>query len=125
MTTTSTPTPALQIGTHERALLNQVLDKWSLQVLERLCEQPMRFNDLRRAIPGVSQKSLSSTLRRMERNGILIRTVISTRPVAVEYDISPLGKTLREPVDALIIWVAENAEAVEHARAEYDDAVPA
>ncbi|GAA8854479.1 hypothetical protein DUHN55_47050 [Helicobacter pylori] len=68
---------------------------------------------------------MSSTLRRMERNGILIRTVISTRPVAVEYDISPLGNTLREPVDALIIWVAENAKAVEHARAEYDDAVPA
>ena len=120
MTATPHPVPSIQIGALERALLDQVLDKWSLQVLEHLCEQPLRFNGLRRAVSGVSQKSLSSTLRRLERNGIVTRTVVSTRPVAVEYDISALGKTLREPVDALIIWAAENAEAVALAREAYD-----
>ena len=120
MNDTAPPSPTLLMAAHHRALLDQVLDTWSLEVLENLCESPMRFNELRRAIPAVSQKSLSATLRRLERNGIITRSVLSTRPVAVQYRISPLGKTLREPIDALIIWAAENAEAVERARAAYD-----
>lgn len=122
MNDTAPPDPSLQIAAHRRALLDQVLDTWSLEVLERLCERPHRFNQLRRAIPAVSQKSLSATLRRLERNGVVTRTVVSTRPVAVEYRISPLGKTLREPIDALIIWADENAAAVERAREAYDAA---
>ncbi|MDO8149989.1 MULTISPECIES: helix-turn-helix domain-containing protein [Isoptericola] len=122
MNDTTSPAPHLTIAQHRRDLLDQVLDKWSLEILELLCEQPLRFNGLRRAIPGVTQKSLSATLRRLERNGIVTRVVLSTRPVAVEYRISPLGKTLREPVDALIIWAAENADEVERARDAYDQA---
>ncbi|MDO8147709.1 helix-turn-helix domain-containing protein [Isoptericola sp. b515] len=122
MNDTTSPSPHLTIAQHRRDLLDQVLDKWSLEILELLCEQPLRFNGLRRAIPGVTQKSLSATLRRLERNGIVTRVVLSTRPVAVEYRISPLGKTLREPVDALIIWAAENADEVERARDAYDQA---
>lgn len=122
MDDTTSPAPPLTIAQHRRDLLDQVLDKWSLEILEILCEQPLRFNGLRRAIPGVTQKSLSATLRRLERNGIVTRVVLSTRPVAVEYRISPLGKTLREPVEALIIWAAENADEVDRARAAYDEA---
>ncbi len=92
----------LRIENAHRELLDQVLDKWSLSVLNELCERPCRFNDLRRAVPAVTQKSLTATLRRLERNGIVEREVVSSRPVAVEYRITPLGKTMRRPVDVLL-----------------------
>lgn len=103
-----------------RELLDQVLDKWSLAVLNELCEHPSRFNDLRRAIPSVTQKSLTATLRRLERNGIVERRLLSSRPVAVEYRITPLGKTLRHPVDVLLGWAEANLPAIETARARFD-----
>jgi DNA-binding HxlR family transcriptional regulator len=111
---------ALIISAPHRELLDQVLDKWSLSVLNELCEKPCRFNDLRRAIPTVTQKSLTATLRRLERNGIIGRELISTRPVAVEYRITPLGKTLREPVDVLLDWARAHLPAIESARAAFD-----
>ncbi|MBM4496485.1 transcriptional regulator [Rhodococcus hoagii] len=101
-------------------MLDQVLDKWSLAVLDQLCERPSRFNHLRRAIPAVTQKSLTATLRRLERNGIVERELLSTRPVAVEYRITPLGKTLRHPVDVLVGWAETNRAAIEDARARFD-----
>lgn len=107
-------------GAH-RELLDQVLDKWSLQTLEALCEQPLRFNELRRAIPVVTQKSLTATLRRLERNGMVDRVITSSRPVAIEYRITPLGKTLQEPIDALLHWSTANMPAVQRARARFDD----
>lgn len=113
---------ALEIRAPHRELLDQVLDKWSLEILENLCERPRRFNELRRAIPAVSQKSLSATLRKLERNGIVSRVVLSSRPVAVEYRITPLGKTLREPIDALLEWADENLAAIHRARAAFDEA---
>ncbi|MFB8765860.1 winged helix-turn-helix transcriptional regulator [Nocardiopsis alba] len=119
--TSSTPPEHVEITRPHRELLDQVLDKWSLQVLNELCERPSRFNELRRAIPEVTQKSLTATLRRLERNGIVERTVTSTRPVAVEYDITPLGKTLREPIDALLDWAHENMADIERARARFDE----
>ncbi|MFE7466528.1 winged helix-turn-helix transcriptional regulator [Streptomyces sp. NPDC057499] len=111
---------ALRIGAPHRELLDQVLDKWSLSVLNELCERPCRFNELRRAIPAVTQKSLTATLRRLERNGVIEREVVSTRPVAVRYGITPLGKTLRQPVDALLAWAAEHLPAIERARDTFD-----
>ncbi|MGS2811291.1 winged helix-turn-helix transcriptional regulator [Nocardia sp. MW-W600-9] len=113
-------TDEIRIGTAHRDLLDQVLDKWSLSVLNELCERPCRFNELRRAIPAVTQKSLTATLRRLERNGVIAREVIATRPVAIEYRITPLGKTLRRPVDALLAWAAEHMPAIDRARDTYD-----
>jgi DNA-binding HxlR family transcriptional regulator len=113
-------TGELTISTPHRELLDQVLDKWSLAVLNELCEQPCRFNDLRRAIPAVTQKSLTATLRRLERNGVVERVLLSSRPVAVEYRITPLGKTLRPPVDVLLAWAAAHMPAIERARAAFD-----
>ena len=104
-----------------RELLADVLDKWSLQVLDVLCEQPRRFNELRRAIPGVTQKSLTATLRRLERNGMIERTVISTRPVAVEYRIAALGRSLQGLIDALWQWSAGTLAQVQAARDRFDD----
>lgn len=106
----------------QRELLDQVLDKWSLQVLDKLCEGHSRFNELRRAIPVVTQKSLTTTLRRLERNGMVERVVIGTRPVAVEYRISPLGKTLQDLIDALMRWSSDNIAEVRRARESFDEA---
>ncbi|MFF9351556.1 winged helix-turn-helix transcriptional regulator [Streptomyces sp. NPDC014734] len=108
------------IGPPHRELLDQVLDKWSLGVLNALCERPCRFNELRRAIPQVTQKSLTATLRRLERNGVIEREVVSTRPVAIRYRITPLGKTLRPPVDVLLAWASANMPAITRAREAFD-----
>lgn len=124
MTDTShVATHDLRIDAAQRELLSQVLDKWSMSVLSELCEAPCRFNELRRAIPEVSQKSLVGTLRRLERNGIVERRVLSTRPVAVEYRITPLGKTSREPIDALLAWASNNLPEIDVARRRFDDSL--
>ncbi|WGW13564.1 helix-turn-helix domain-containing protein [Saxibacter everestensis] len=122
MTETNRPAiDGLEIDAPHRDLLDQVLDKWPLQVLDRLCEQPSRFNELRRAIPAVTQKSLTATLRRLERNCVVDRVITSSRPIAVEYRITSLGKTLRGPIDELLQWTAMHMPDVERARAKFDD----
>lgn len=122
MTDTTHPTSSrFEIDAPHRELLDQVLDKWSLQVLNELCERPLRFSGLRRLIPSVTQKSLTATLRRLERNGVVERVVLSTRPVAVEYRITPLGKTLRPPVETILAWANDHLPAIEAARNRFDD----
>jgi len=111
----------LDVDAPHRELLDQVLDKWSLQVLDELCGKPMRFNDLRRAIPAVGQKSLTTTLRRLERNGMVERLIVNTRPLAVEYRVAPIGDTLNELVDTLLRWTTVVMPEVERARAKFDD----
>ncbi|QBS42140.1 helix-turn-helix domain-containing protein [Nocardia sp. CS682] len=123
--TALTPSDNPQLTAQHRELLDQLLDKWSLQVLDALCGSPLRFNELRRAIPVVTQKSLTATLRRLERNGMVERIVTNTRPVAVEYRISPLGKTLQDLIDALLRWSTVTLPDVERARARFDDQVDA
>ena len=118
--TASSGSELLQVDAPHRELLDQVLDKWSLQVLDELCERPLRFNELRRAIPVIGQKSLTTTLRRLERNGMIERVVLQTRPVAVEYRIAPVGNTLNELIDALLRWTTENLPEVERARERFD-----
>ena len=110
----------LQVDAPHRELLDQVLDKWSLQVLDELCGRPLRFNELRRTIPAIGQKSLTTTLRRLERNGMIERVVLDARPVAVEYRIAPVGNSLNELVDALMRWTTENLPDVQRARERFD-----
>lgn len=112
-------TSRIDLTAAHRDVLGQVLDKWSIHVLEALCERPRRFNDLRRLL-SVSQKSLTTTLRRLERNGIVERCVINDRPVAVEYRITALGKTLREPIEALLQWSDQHHKSVRAARDRFD-----
>jgi DNA-binding HxlR family transcriptional regulator len=124
MRETSNPIPEHpQLTARHRELLDQLLDKWSLLVLDRLCEQPSRFSELRRSIPVVTQKSLTATLRRLERNGMVERVVTNTRPLAVEYRISPLGNTLQELIDALMHWSTAHLPEVEVARKRFDSEV--
>ena len=118
--TTLAPADGPQLTAAHRELLDQMLDKWSLQVLDQLCGRHLRFNELRRALPVVTQKSLTATLRRLERNGMVERIVVSSRPVAVEYRITPLGNTLQGLIDAILRWTTDNMPGVEVARARFD-----
>ena len=103
-----------------RILFDQIADKWSMMVLKVLDAGPLRFNAIRRSIEGVTQKALTQCLRRLERNGLVERRVIPVSPVAVEYEISPLGRSLQAPFEALYRWTLDNMEAVEVARARFD-----
>lgn len=113
-------TDLLQVDAPHRELLDQVLDKWSLQVLDVLCGRPQRFNQLRREIPAVGQKSLTSTLRRLERNGMVERVIVGTRPLAVEYRVAPIGDALNELIDSLLRWTTMNMPEVQRARERFD-----
>jgi len=101
-------------------LLDQIGDKWSMLILASLCEQPQRFNVLKRRLGSITQKSLTQTLRRLERSGVIARRVIPAAPVAVEYSITPLGGTLRKPIQALWAWTEEHMREVEEAREAFD-----
>ena len=110
----------MDLDDNGRHLLDQLFDKWSLLVLNALCDCPLRFNDLRHRLPAVTPKSLTACLRRLERNGVVERVVLSTEPVAIEYRISPLGRTLQAPLQTLLGWVLDNLGTVDAARSAYD-----
>jgi DNA-binding HxlR family transcriptional regulator len=103
-----------------RVILDQITDKWSIAVLAALCEQPLRFNEVRRQLNGVTQKALTQCLRRLERNGIVARRVLSGSPVAVEYSVTTLGVTLKEPFMALNQWTLDHMAEVQSAQAQFD-----
>ena len=103
-----------------RLVLDRLADKWALLVLDRLRGGPVRFNGLRRDIKGVSQKVLSQTLKALERDGLVTRSVFPTVPVTVEYAMTPLGRTLTETVAALAHWAERNMDEVLAAQAAYD-----
>ena len=102
-----------------RQILDRVGDKWAVLIL-LLLDKPMRFNALRRAIEGISQKMLSQVLKSLERDGLIRRRAIATVPVTVEYSITPLGATLSKAVDALRDWAENNLKEVLNAQRRYD-----
>ena len=103
-----------------RILFDQIADKWSMMILTVLDAGPQRFNAIRRRLEGVTQKALTQCLRRLERNGLVERRVIASSPVAVEYQITPLGRSLQAPFKALYAWTLQNIEAVNQARSAFD-----
>lgn len=103
-----------------RALFDQIADKWSMMVIAVLDEGPQRFNAIRRRLQGVTQKALTQCLRRLERNGLIAREVISLSPVAVQYQLTPLGQTLREPLQELHKWTLVKLPEVTAAREAFD-----
>jgi DNA-binding HxlR family transcriptional regulator len=106
-----------------RELLDRIGDKWTVLVLGALGEsQPQRFTALRRRLTGVSEKMLTQTLRSLERDGLIHRTVYATVPPRVEYELTPLGETLRPVLAALKEWSAEHMADVLAGRAAYDAA---
>lgn len=103
-----------------REVLSRVGDKWSLYVVGNLYSGSVRFNELKRCIPGVSQRMLTLTLRGLERDGLVTRTVYPTNPPSVDYALTDLGRTLIEPVRALVNWSEANVSQIEAARERFD-----
>lgn len=107
--------------TATRPILEHIANKWTVLILSVLCAQPARFNDLKRRLEGITHKSLSDALKRLERNGLIKRKVLPTQPIGVEYTITPLGTSLREPFAALYDWSLVNGPAMAEAQRRYDE----
>ncbi|KAB2975251.1 helix-turn-helix transcriptional regulator [Streptomyces sp. SS1-1] len=103
-----------------REVLGIVGDKWSLLVVRNLSQGPRRFTELKRATTGISQRMLTVTLRSLERDGILTRTVHNVMPPHVSYELTPMGATLREATAPLLEWSIRYLDDIEAARATYD-----
>ena len=101
-------------------VLSRVGDKWTVLVVELLSDGPMRFNELRRLIGNISQKMLTTTLRGLERDGLVTRTVFPTIPPRVDYELTDLGRELRVPVKAMAMWARENIDRINAARRKFD-----
>lgn len=103
-----------------RSFFDQVANKWSVMILTILAGQPTRFNALMRRLEGVTHKALTQALRRLERNGLIARRVVATSPVAVEYSITDLGRTLQKPFAAVYDWAIHHLDDIEEAQRQYD-----
>lgn len=103
-----------------RTVLDRIANKWAALVIGLLADGPLRFNQIRRAVQGLSQKALSQTLKGLERDGLVRRTAFATVPVTVEYALTPLGLTLATLVDGLRLWAEANIDAVQQAQRRYD-----
>jgi DNA-binding HxlR family transcriptional regulator len=103
-----------------REVLNRVGDKWSVLVVGLLGDGKKRFGELRRSIEGISQRMLTLTLKGLERDGLVSRTVYPTIPPRVEYQLTKLGRSLLKPVKGLGTWAAHNRERIQSAREKYD-----
>jgi len=101
-------------------VLARIGDKWSVLVVSRLGEGPLRFNELRRQIGGISQRMLTLTLRGLERDGLITRTVFPTVPPRVDYALTALGRDLLNPVSALGAWAIRNQPKIARARERFD-----
>jgi DNA-binding HxlR family transcriptional regulator len=101
-------------------VLARVGDKWTVLVVSTLGEGPKRFNELKRALGSISQRMLTLTLRGLERDGLVTRTVFPTIPPRVDYELTKLGRSLLEPVSELGLWARRNRAAIQGARVKFD-----
>jgi DNA-binding HxlR family transcriptional regulator len=103
-----------------REILDLVGDKWTLYIIATLKDGPVRFNEIRRRIDGISQRMLTINLRGLERDGLVKRTLFPTIPPRVEYELTEIGQTLLSPVMTLVTWANANQENIQDARVRYD-----
>lgn len=103
-----------------REILDRIGDKWSLQVISLLGERTKRFTELKREIDGISQRMLTVTLRGLERDGIVTRTVYPVVPPRVDYSLTPMGATLMDAASTLVTWAESHLHEIDAARADYD-----
>jgi DNA-binding HxlR family transcriptional regulator len=103
-------------------ILARVGDKWTVLVVGVLGDGPKRFNEIRRALGSISQRMLTLTLRGLERDGLVTRTVFPTIPPRVDYELTKLGRSLLEPVSGLGLWARQNRTAIQNARQRFDAA---
>ncbi len=102
------------------AILSRIGDKWSVLIISRLGEGPRRFNEIKRMIGGISQRMLTLTLRNLERDGLVKRTVTPSVPPRVDYELTALGRDLLVPIAALSTWAIEHQGCILDARAQFD-----
>jgi DNA-binding HxlR family transcriptional regulator len=107
-----------------RRILDRIGDKWALLIVATLHDQRLRFTQLQQHIPGISQRMLSLTLRHLERDGLVSRTVYPEVPPRVEYELTRMGQTLIEPATALAEWAVENDSHIERHQQDYDRRPP-
>jgi DNA-binding HxlR family transcriptional regulator len=105
-----------------REILDRIGDKWSLYLIITLANGVRRFNELRRGIDGISQRMLTLTLRGLERDGLVTRTMYPTIPPRVDYELTEMGRTLLEPVMALVSWADNHKLAIAEAHQRFDEA---
>jgi DNA-binding HxlR family transcriptional regulator len=106
-------------------VLSRVGDKWTILVVSELGQGPRRFNEIRRALGSISQRMLTLTLRGLERDGLVTRTVFPTIPPKVQYELTKLGRSLLEPVSGIGLWARQHRAAIEAAQQHFDAAVTA
>src|SRR6202021_3760766 len=103
-----------------RSVLGRIGDKWAIYVVDRLSQGPLRFGELHRGIDGITARMLTVTLRGLERDGVLTRTVHATVPARVDYALTPLGETLLSAIGQLVGWADTHLPELEAAQAAYD-----
>jgi len=108
-----------------RDVIDHLGDKWSTLLIIVLADGPQRFNAIKRAVPDISQRMLTQTLRDLQRDGLITRQVFPTLPPSVEYRLSDMGESLLEPLAALIGWAEAHHPVIRQARAAYDGPVAA
>ena len=101
-------------------VLSRVGDKWTILVVSELGNGPKRFNEIRRALGSISQRMLTLTLRGLERDGLVTRTVFPTVPPRVDYELTKLGRSLLEPVSGIGLWARQNRAAIAESRQRFD-----
>jgi DNA-binding HxlR family transcriptional regulator len=105
-----------------RDVLDRIGDKWSVLLLVEMRAGPVRFGALRRRVPDISQRMLTETLRHLQRDGLVTRTVYPTVPPSVEYALTDLGRSLLDPLESLVAWSAAHHDSVRQARHRFDSA---
>ncbi|WP_316180913.1 MULTISPECIES: helix-turn-helix domain-containing protein [unclassified Bradyrhizobium] len=126
MTPANSPDPGLPAEPEHNdcrgvaSILARVGDKWSVFVIMMLQDGPKRFNELKRLVGGISQRMLTLTLRGLERDGLVTRTVFPTIPPRVDYELTDLGRGLSQPVQALGHWAIQHQDQIERARTHFD-----
>ena len=114
-----TTTEVFSADCESRPILDQIANKWSMMVMGVL-DEPRRFNEIKRRLEGVTQRVLTQTLRKLERDGMIQRRVLPTSPVGVEYSLTDLGESLRAPFGHLYDWTVSNAEVIRRNQSAYD-----
>lgn len=113
--------PAVSAQCHKVGKVLAIIgDKWTVMIVRILVERPHRFNEIKRTVGGISQQMLTRTLKALERDGMVSRTVYPTVPPQVEYALTKLGQSLAVPVRALGAWAGEHIDEIENNRARYD-----
>lgn len=112
--------PVADADCRVRAVMDRVGDKWSVAVVNEISGGPRRFSEIKRCLPGINQRMLTSTLRVLERDGLVTRTVYPEVPPRVDYELTDMGRAMLDTVSSLLDWAQRNVDGIDEARRRYD-----